>query len=66
MTSVRIVGGIAAWCIALIVAQAALAQAAFAQAEYQWTVYSALNSAQSVAFDDAGTLWIATTGGVVG
>ena len=34
--------------------------------EYKWSVYSALNSAQSVAFDEDGTFWVATTGGVVG
>jgi ligand-binding sensor domain-containing protein len=61
MISLRLLGGIASCCIGLLAARAA-----FAQAEYQWTVYSALNSAQSVAFDDAGALWIATTGGVVG
>jgi len=37
-----------------------------AQEAYQWSVYSALNSVQSLAFDSAGTLWAATTGGVVG
>ena len=39
---------------------------ATAQGEYQWSVYSALNSVQGVAFDSSGTLWAATTGGVVG
>ncbi len=33
---------------------------------HTWTVYSALNSAQSVAFDGEGAFWVATTGGVVG
>ncbi|MEO5931107.1 MAG: hypothetical protein ABIR47_14340, partial [Candidatus Kapaibacterium sp.] len=37
-----------------------------AQEEYKWSVYSALNSVQGIAFDNAGTLWSATTGGVVG
>ncbi len=35
-------------------------------AKYTWTVFSALNAAQDVAFDPDGRLWIATTGGVVG
>jgi ligand-binding sensor domain-containing protein len=39
---------------------------ATAQGEYQWSVYSALNSVQGVAFDSSGALWVATTGGVVG
>lgn len=33
---------------------------------FAWTVFSALNSAQDVTFDDDGRLWVATTGGVVG
>ena len=44
--------------------------AASAQAQYtgnnRWTTYSALNAAQGVAFDSDGTLWIATTGGILG
>jgi ligand-binding sensor domain-containing protein len=42
------------------------ASVASAQNRYEWTVYSALNAAQSVAFDAAGTVWAGTTGGVVG
>lgn len=61
MISLRSVWGVASICIGLLVARTACAQD-----EYQWTVYSALNSAQSVAFDGEGSLWIATTGGVVG
>lgn len=37
-----------------------------AQNRYEWSVYSALNSVQSVAIDAAGTVWAGTTGGVVG
>lgn len=38
----------------------------FAQNRYEWTVYSALNTVQSVSFDSDGMVWAATTGGVVG
>ncbi|MBS1910402.1 MAG: hypothetical protein JST22_00315 [Bacteroidetes bacterium] len=48
--------------ILLLVAAAPLAHA---QGEYEWTLYSALNATQAVAFDTAGTFWVATTGGVV-
>ena len=37
-----------------------------AQNRYEWTVYSALNSVKSVAFDREGMIWAGTTGGVVG
>lgn len=57
----RVVGTFISLCI-LSIAPASL----FAQADFQWTVYSALNSAQSAAFDEDDILWVATTGGVVG
>lgn len=44
----------------------ALPGALLAQQGYRWTVYSAMNSGQGVAFDADGKLWIATTGGVAG
>lgn len=34
--------------------------------EYRWTVYSALNAAQSAMFHDDGVFWVGTTGGAVG
>lgn len=49
-----------------LVALIALTASAHAQNRYEWTVYSALNSVQSVAIDDDGTIWAGTTGGVVG
>lgn len=49
-------------CLALVLIPALLQ----AQPEYQWTVYSAVNSSQAVAFDAEGRLWAATTGGVIG
>jgi ligand-binding sensor domain-containing protein len=57
----RVIGTFISLCI-LSIAPASL----FAQADFQWTVYSALNSAQSAAFDEDDILWVATTGGVVG
>src|ERR1043166_1965255 len=37
-----------------------------AQNRDEWSAFSALNVAQSIAFASDGTLWVATTGGVVG
>ena len=36
-----------------------------AQNRDEWSVYSAVNVTNDVAFDNAGKLWVATTGGVV-
>jgi hypothetical protein len=48
------------------VALVVLATTVEAQNRYEWTVFSALNAVQSVAFDASGTVWAGTTGGVVG
>lgn len=55
---VSIASGLIALCV--------FTTAVRAQNRYEWTVYSALNSVQSVTIDNAGTVWAATTGGVVG
>lgn len=50
----------------LVMSLAIAPGSSFAQNRSEWESFSALNGVQDLAYDSSGTLWIATTGGVVG